>query len=129
MRVVSANVGTRLQLLLGLVRRQLRLLTRARPIPFGLRLIRLYTCRGGRLRMDERACLRRCNWGLRLYRSGTGQNGLRQLPRPECGRIQPELLAETCRGAHTHKVGLGWARSARTAWLEQELTLRPSRIV
>ena len=58
-RIVSPNVGTRLQLLLGRVRRQLRLLTRARPTPFGLRRVRLYTCRGGRLRMDERACLRR----------------------------------------------------------------------
>ena len=127
-RVVSANVGALLQLLLGLVRRQLRLLTRVRPIPFGLRRVRLYTCRGGRLRMDERACLRRCSWGLRLYRSGTGQNGLRQLPRPECGRIQPELLAETCRGVHT-QTGSRWARSARAAWLEQELTVRPSRII
>ena len=58
-RIVSPNGGTLLQLLLGRVRRQLRLLTRARPIPFGLRRVRLYTCRGGRLRMDERACLRR----------------------------------------------------------------------
>ena len=79
--------------------------------------------------MSARACAASSCWGLRLYRSGTGQNGLRQLPRPECGRIQPELLAETCRGAHTHKGSLGWARSAQTAWLEQELTLRPSRIV
>ena len=30
------------------------------------------------------------------YGSDTGQNGLRQLPYPECGRIQTELLAETC---------------------------------
>lgn len=52
--------------------------------------------------MSARACAA-SSWGLRLYRSGTGQNGLRQLPRPECGRIQPELLAETCRGAHTHQ--------------------------
>ena len=42
--VVAPSVSALLQLLLGRVRRQLRLLTRARPISFCLRRIRVYAC-------------------------------------------------------------------------------------
>ena len=96
-----------LQLLLGRVRRQLRLLTRARPISFGLRRIRVYACTAiGAAWMSARAPLAAKGCG---YGSGTGQNGLRQLPRAEGGRVQAELLAKTCRGAH-REYGVGTLR-------------------
>ena len=116
MHAVAPSFGALLQLLLGRMRRQLRLLTRARPIPFGLRRIRLYACAAGlglglglglgaactsaRVPLAARGC---------GYGSGTGEYGLRQLPRAEGGRVQAELLAKTCRGAH-REYGVGTLR-------------------
>ena len=116
MHAVAPSFGALLQLLLGRVRRQLRLLTRARPIPFGLRRIRLYACAAGlglgvglglgaactsaRVPLIARGC---------GYGSRTGEYGLRQLPRAEGGRVKAELLAKTCRGAH-REYGVGTLR-------------------